>query len=200
MLKNRAERDTVRVLTECCGNEKSYNPFYSLLASRMCEYQPQCKFSFQLAFWDIFKQFDDLKARKVANLAKLLYHLVAKHQSLRLHVLKVIDMAPAEISENALIFLTVFFSTIFESFDDPAEVHQLVSNGLHSGRTKADTDEIFASDGGDDADSEGLRESLSIFFLQTLKSSPKNKKKSKFRANFKAAVKACESDGLDSMV
>jgi hypothetical protein len=44
--------------------------------------------------------------------------------------------------------------------------------------------------------SDALRESLSVFFLQTLKSSPKNKKHSKFRANFKAAVKACETDTL----
>ena len=56
MLKNRAERDTVRVLMECCGNEKSYNKYYSHLAARICEFQPQAKFSFQLAFWDAFKR------------------------------------------------------------------------------------------------------------------------------------------------
>jgi hypothetical protein len=43
---------------------------------------------------------------------------------------------------------------------------------------------------------EALREGLSVFFLQTLKSSPKNKKGSKFRKNFKAAVKACATDGM----
>jgi nucleolar MIF4G domain-containing protein 1 len=61
MLKNRTERDTVRVLTECCGNEKTFNPFYAHLASRICDYQQQCKFTFQLSFWDTFKQFDSLK-------------------------------------------------------------------------------------------------------------------------------------------
>jgi nucleolar MIF4G domain-containing protein 1 len=189
MLKNRTERDTVRVLIECCGNEKSFNPFYSHLAARICGYQPQCKFTFQLSFWDTFKQFDQLKLRKAANLAKLLFHLVAVHRSLRMSLLKVVDMSPDTIPESASIFLTIFFSSIFDHFDDPVDVVPL----FPTSRPDATMGSVFESteDSGD-----ALRESLSVFFLQTLKSSPKNKKNSKFRANLKAAVKACETDTL----
>jgi nucleolar MIF4G domain-containing protein 1 len=189
MLKNRTERDTVRVLTECCGNEKSFNPFYSHLAARICDYQPQCKFTFQLSFWDTFKQFDELKLRKAANLAKLLFHLVAVHRSLRMSVLKVIDMSPDTMPETASIFLTIFFSSIFDHFDDPADVVPL----FPTSRPDSAVGSIVEST---EDSSDALRESLSVFFLQTLKSSPKNKKHSKFRANFKAAVKACETDTL----
>jgi nucleolar MIF4G domain-containing protein 1 len=199
MLKNRTERDTVRVLMECCGNERSYNPFYSHLAARICDYQKQCIFTFQLAFWDTFKQFGDVKLRKAANLAKLLYHLVAVHHSLRLTVLKVIDMSPTTIEEPAMVFLTVFFSTMFESFEHPSDMQQIFDYGISlqkKGDTKADTYEDCEHLG----DQEGLKESLSVFFLQTLKSSPKNTKKSKFRANFKAALRICEKNELDSMV
>jgi nucleolar MIF4G domain-containing protein 1 len=190
MLKNRTERDTVRVLTECCGNEKSFNPFYSHLAARICDYQPQCKFTFQLSFWDTFKQFDELKLRKAANLAKLLFHLVAVHRSLRMSVLKAIDMSPDTMPETASIFLTIFFSSIFDQFDDPADVVPL----FPACRPDAAMGSVVESTTEDSGDA--LRESLSVFFLQTLKSSPKNKKNSKFRANFKAAVKACETDTL----
>jgi nucleolar MIF4G domain-containing protein 1 len=186
MLKNRGERDCVRVLMECCGNENNFNPFYSHLASRICEYQPQCKFTFQLAFWDVFKQWDTVAQRKAANLAKLLYNLVAVHHSLKLGILKTLDIT--ELDDTALIFLITFFSTMFESMADPSQVFELFERGIP--KLKPD---------GTGGDEEGLRQSLSAFFLQTLKSSPKNKKKSKFRLNMKAAIKACETNELDTM-
>ena len=199
MLKNKTERDTARVLLECCGNEKSYNPFYSHLAARICDYQPQCKFTFQLAFWDIFKQFEDLNLRKAANLAKLLHHLVAVHNSLRISILKVIDMSPNAMEEAAMIFLTIFFSTMFESFDDSSDIQAIIVRG--TSRRNPDDASVNDSEGGERLGySDGLKESLSVFFLKTLKSSPKNKKKTKFRANLKAAIKACETNELDSMV
>jgi nucleolar MIF4G domain-containing protein 1 len=201
MLKNRMERETVRVLMEGCGNEKAFNKFYALLASRICEYQPQCKFSLQLAFWDVFKQFESVKMRKVANLAKLLFHLVAVHGILKLGMLKVLDMAtPNDMHENSLIFLTIFFSRILEHFDDTAQVHRLFEVGIPRGRGGEAVGKA-PSDGLDDMDhfdeGEGLRESISAFFIHTLKSSPKNQKGSRFRSNLKAAIKACEPDMLD---
>ena len=193
MLKNHTERDTVRVLAECCGNEKTFNPFYAHLASRICDYQPKCKFTFQLSFWDTFKQFNKMKPRKAANLAKLLFHLVAVHRSLRLNVLKVIDMSPDTMPETASIFLTIFFSSIFESSESPMDVVMLFPQSRPD-VAMGSTSLMENTDDGSDA----LREGLSVFFLQTLKSSPRNKKGSKFRANFKAAVKACETDSIES--
>ena len=189
-LQNRTERDTIRVLMECCGHEKSFNKFYGHLASRICEFQPQCKFSFQLAFWDAYKQFDTMDARKAANLAKLLFHLVAVDQALKpLTAIKTIDMAEDEIEETALIFLTIFLSSIFDYFDDPLQVNAMFTS--HHVK-KGETD-------GEEEEEEGNEASLLVFLLETLKASPKNKKGSKFRKNFKAAVKALDTDGLENM-
>jgi nucleolar MIF4G domain-containing protein 1 len=189
MLKNRSERDTIRVLMECCGNEKSYNKFYGHLASRLCEYQPQCQFSFQLAFWDIFKQFDSMGVRKAANLAKLLFHLVAVDHSLKLmSVVKVIDMSDDEIEENALIFLTVFFSSILEHFEDPSPLKALFMSPPQKNIDPSKDDE-----------DEGNQASVLVFFLETLKKSPKNQKGSRFRKNFKATVKVLDTDGMEDM-
>merc|ERR1712238_37787 len=52
-----SERDVVRVIVHCCGSEKVYNPYYSHLATRVCELRSGCRFTFQLTFWDAFKQF-----------------------------------------------------------------------------------------------------------------------------------------------
>lgn len=197
MLKNRSERDTVRVLMECCGNEKAYNKFYSHLAARICEYQPQCKFTFQLAFWDSFKQFDEIQARKAANLAKLLFHLVAVHNCLKLSIIKDIDMAaPEDLSETAMIFLTIFLSSLLEHFDDPGDAFRLFDSGV--GRKKgsastANNNDAVEDDMGHMDDGEALQANLTVFLVQILKASPKYKKGSKFRANLKAAIKACDT-------
>ena len=199
MLKGKAERDVIRVLIECCSQEKSYNPYYAHLASRICEYQPSCNFTLRLTYWDAFKQFDSMKPRKAANLAKLLAHLVCNGRGLNLNVLKVIDIDNDGMSEKAIIFLMVLFTTLFEAFDDPLQVTGLFEAAFASSKKKrkrsmGDEDDI------PDDDSDGLKESLSLFLLQYLKKSPKNVKKSKFRTNFKAAVKACETDELDMMM
>jgi len=192
MLKNRSERDTVRVLMEICGKEKAYNKFYSHLAQRICEYQMQCKFTFQLAFWDAFKQFDEMKPRKAANLAKLLFHLVVTANCLKLNVLKAIDMAaPEDLSETATIFLTIFLSSILEHYDDPGDVFRMFDGGISNRKSKPadDNDAIGNMDEG-----EALQASLTVFMVQVLKASPKYKKGSKYRTNLKAAIKACNTE------
>jgi len=191
MLQNKSERDAIRVLMECCGHEKSYNKFYGHLAARICEYQPQSKFSLQLAYWDTFKQFDSMGARKVANLAKLLFHLVITHQTLKiLPVIKTIDIPDEDTDENTLIFLTILFSSILDHFEDPAEAKALFARHISQ---RSDDDE---TEGDQD---EGIRAGLLVFFMETLKSSPKNTKGSRFRKNFKAIVKELDTDGFEGM-
>lgn len=198
MLKNRTERDTVRVLIECCGNEKAYNKFYSHLASRLCEFQQECRFSFQLAFWDIFKQFDEMKARKAANVAKLLFHLVAVDRVIKLNVLKAVDISsPEELPETAMIFLTIFLSSVLEHFEEPSDCYSFFQHGISD---KKSDQSKFSTNGEDELshvnEGEALRASLTVFNLQVLKKSPKYKKGSRFRANLKAAIKACDTDNF----
>lgn len=189
MLQNRSERDACRVLLECCGNEKAYNKFYGHLAERMCEYQPQCKFSFQLAFWDLFKQFETIDARKAANLAKFLYHLVLTHNMLRLMaVLKALDINEEDMEESAIIFLTILLSAVLDHFGDAAPVKELFANRIAENEDPSKQEQ-----------EEGIRASLLVFMMETLKASPKNKKGSQFRKNLKAAIKALDSDGLEDM-
>jgi nucleolar MIF4G domain-containing protein 1 len=198
MIKNRSERDTVRVLIECCCNEKAFNPYYAHLAARICDYQPQCKFTFQLAFWDAFKQLHDYKPRKVANLAKLLFHLVAIHQCLKINVIKVIDTGtPEQLSESALIFVTIFLSSILEHFDNPQDTYRLFQKGTRykNGPSKS----IDQEEDNDSSMYEGdnsIQASVTIFLVQVLKASPKYQKGSKFRTNLKAAIKACDTDNF----
>jgi nucleolar MIF4G domain-containing protein 1 len=108
------EREMIRVLVECCGNEKTYNPFYEMLAVQLCDSKSK-KFTFQKTYWDlVFKPLDSLKARKAANLAKLAVHLV-RERKMSISVLKVVDVT--DLPESGVLFLAIFFGTLFQSCD-----------------------------------------------------------------------------------
>lgn len=125
-LRGPQEQDIVRVLIECCGLGKEYNPYFSHLANRLCAYRRQFKFTFQLAFWDIFKQLEvcahsggrrtqspcqngAITPRKAMNLSKLLAHMV-RGFSLSLSILKIVNFV--QIPDDALLFFRIFFETV----------------------------------------------------------------------------------------
>jgi nucleolar MIF4G domain-containing protein 1 len=201
LLKGKSEREVVRVLVHCSGQEKVYNPYYAHLANRICDYQNKSKFTFQLCLWDAFKQFEDMKARKAANLAKLMAHLLM-NLKLNLNVLKTIDISLDDMPESTIIFLTILFSNIFEAYDDPISVVEIFQRGeptkeqlLKQANEAMENDDAFTGSG-----RQALKDSISIFLMHYLEKSPKNVKKSNFRKNLKAAIKACEEDNLEYMM
>lgn len=61
-LKNKQAAEIPRVLIHCLvqdSNTNGYNPYYALLARRLCEYQHHLAKSFQFLFWDIVKKLED---------------------------------------------------------------------------------------------------------------------------------------------
>lgn len=94
-LKRAQEAEVPRVLVQCVGGEAIYNPYYALIARKMCS-ERRMKMAFNFALWDALKRMgetalddddepdasDDegggeLTARKVVNLAKFFGNLVA---------------------------------------------------------------------------------------------------------------------------
>ncbi|KAF5852552.1 hypothetical protein GGP41_007989 [Bipolaris sorokiniana] len=53
-LKKSQEAEIPRVIVHCAGAEKTYNPYYTVLARKICSDHKTRK-SFQFALWDIFK-------------------------------------------------------------------------------------------------------------------------------------------------
>jgi nucleolar MIF4G domain-containing protein 1 len=201
LLKGKSEREVVRVLVHCCSQEKVYNPYYAYLAVRICEHQSKCKFTFQFTLWDTFKEFKGMKARKAANIAKLVAHLIKEHK-LNLNALKTIDIAPDSMPEAAIIFLTILFSNIFEAYEEPMPVMEIFQRGeptkaqlMKQATESNENDDAFVGSG-----RQALKESISIFLMHYLENSPKNTKNSTFRKNLKVAIKICQEDNLDLMM
>lgn len=167
-----------------------------------------------LTFWDIFKQLQTYSKRKVANLAKLLAHLVGGNtKCLTIGVLKRIDFSPTSMTEMSLIFLSLFMTSLFESCTE--ETIEMIfssdttpSDDSGARKTKGkgkrlnnDSDYDIDDDDGDENDSacasrdktkkedlSDLRENLSVFLLQYMKASPKNVEGSQFHSNLMIAI------------
>lgn len=122
-LKEKQEREIVRVLLHCCGQEKKFNKYYLVLADKLCEMDQRYKFTFQLAYWDVFKQIETLKPRRLYNQSQMLAGLVTSG-SLSLSCLKVLDFT--QLEEKAVLFLRVVLEKILklESEMEMAKVFQ----------------------------------------------------------------------------
>lgn len=103
-LKRSQELEIPRVLIHCASAEESYNPFYSLIARRVCS-DRKIRMAFQFSLWNLFKRMgedredekeglddeddeDELQLRSLVNLAKFFGVLVAE-DGLGIGVLKV---------------------------------------------------------------------------------------------------------------
>lgn len=129
-LKRKQEPEIPRVLVHCCGSEASYNPYYTLIARKLCG-QRALKMTFTFCLWDIFRRmgeddggragagdaFDDddgeedegLKMRKTVNWARMYGSLIAEG-ALGLDVLKTLNMA--YLQSRTKIFLELLFISV----------------------------------------------------------------------------------------
>ncbi len=112
--KGKQDREVVRVLVECCGQESTYNGFYSELATLLCTHNRQFRTTVQFSYWDTFKALgnEHVSHRRAINLARMLAHLVCSFQ-IPLSVLKPLDMT--QLSEPSILFLATFFMSLFST-------------------------------------------------------------------------------------
>ncbi|ETV98404.1 hypothetical protein, variant [Aphanomyces invadans] len=127
-LKDKQEREIIRVILHCCGSEAKYNPFYALLASKFALSDTRYKFTLQLAFWDVFKQMAEWKPRQVFNMGCLLASLL-ESDAMSLTCLKVLDFT--DLSPAAILFLKVVFEKLLSADDEAAVIGVFERMALH---------------------------------------------------------------------
>lgn len=54
-LKGKQEREIVRVLLDCCVQQRIYNPYFSLVARKLCTRHGNHRLTLQYSVWDRFK-------------------------------------------------------------------------------------------------------------------------------------------------
>ncbi|XP_040170886.1 nucleolar MIF4G domain-containing protein 1 homolog [Anopheles arabiensis] len=85
-------RILVSVIIHCALAEKDYNPYYSVLAQKFCDYDRRYQLAIQYALWDRLKEIHSLQQQQVRNLARFITHLIGEG-GLALSCLKVVDLA-----------------------------------------------------------------------------------------------------------
>ncbi|CAG8578533.1 11348_t:CDS:10 [Ambispora leptoticha] len=132
-LKEVQEREIPRVLIHCCGNEKTHNPYYDLLAERLCAHDHSFKITFQYCLWDFLRECgedevggmellkktintdndfesgigDKVPVRKIVSLAKLYAWLLACGQ-LSIVVLKTLSFT--KLKSQTRLFLRLLIT------------------------------------------------------------------------------------------
>ncbi|XP_076286950.1 nucleolar MIF4G domain-containing protein 1 homolog [Lasioglossum baleicum] len=89
-LKEQQAEEIIHVLMHCCLQEKKFNPYYAVLAQKLCEYNRKYQLTIQYALWDKLKTLNTHGTKQLSNLARFLTHLILE-KSLALSVLKVIQ-------------------------------------------------------------------------------------------------------------
>ncbi|KAF7883863.1 hypothetical protein EAF00_011175 [Botryotinia globosa] len=125
-LKKVQELEIPKVLIQCSGAEKMYNPYYTLIAKRLCG-DRKLKMAFQFSLWDLFKKMgetnddDDedfeedteLDTRHIVNLAKMFGTLIAEG-GLGLNVLKNLNLSYLQAKTKTfceVLFITIILQT-----------------------------------------------------------------------------------------
>jgi nucleolar MIF4G domain-containing protein 1 len=122
-LKRAQEQEIPKVLLRCAGAEQSYNPYYTLVAKKLCS-EKNMKKAFQFAIWDFFKTMgekrddedsgdDDnepvVELREIVSLAKMFADLIVDG-ALTIGILKVLNLAL--LKEQATTFLEVMLIAV----------------------------------------------------------------------------------------
>ncbi|OBT52446.1 hypothetical protein VE04_06716 [Pseudogymnoascus sp. 24MN13] len=123
-LKKSQELEIPKVLIHCSGAEASYNPFYTLIAKKLCG-DRKLKMAFQFSLWDLFKKMgegdneddvpdeddeDALSTRQIVNLAKLFGALIVDG-GLTISILKNLNLT--YLQPKTQTFVEVLFISMF---------------------------------------------------------------------------------------
>ncbi|TKY62880.1 Nucleolar MIF4G domain-containing protein 1 [Spatholobus suberectus] len=113
-LPGKQDRDIVRVLVECCLQEKVFNKYYTVLASKLCEHDKNHKFTLQFCLWDQFKELESMPLMRSMHLAKFVAEMVASF-TLSLAVLKMVDLNDVTLlTPRRIMHFRILFEAIFE--------------------------------------------------------------------------------------
>lgn len=116
-LPGKQDREIMRVLIECCLQEKAFNKYYTILASKLCGHDKNHKFTLQYCLWDHFKELESMELGRSMNLARFVAEMLVSF-SLSLAVLKSVDLSdPKQLTPKRIMHFRMLFEFIFEKPD-----------------------------------------------------------------------------------
>lgn len=114
-LNAKQSREIARVIMHCCGQEKTYNPYYGLVANALVVSDKEFSRTFMYCLWDTFKEVTTdssspaLDVRRLSNLAKFFAFLIAQN-ALNFCALKAAAFEKLDTVPSLQLFLTLLIS------------------------------------------------------------------------------------------
>ncbi|KAL8109590.1 uncharacterized protein LOC141671887 [Apium graveolens] len=112
-LHGKQDREIMRIIVDCCLQEKVFNKYYCVLASKLCSHDKNHKFTLQYCLWDHFKEMESMELIRSMHLSKFIGEMLASF-SISLAVLKVVDfhdihqLTPKRIMHFRMLFEAIF--------------------------------------------------------------------------------------------
>ncbi|KAI9461662.1 hypothetical protein BJY52DRAFT_1357376 [Lactarius psammicola] len=154
------QREVIRVLVSCCGNENSYNPYYAFVGQHLCRTSHSYKITLQFCLWDFLRgigeasvggaevvknlkgsedglEVNDISSTKMNNVANAYAWWVAKG-CVTLSVFKPVDFTV--LKPRTRDFLSHFFRQLFANSQTSVPTLQ---SDVPPTRNKASLEEIF---------------------------------------------------------
>lgn len=146
-LKKAQQKEIPRILMHCASVEPAWNPYYGLLASKLCESHSHRK-SLQFMLWDLIKELDksqdddsepeefplnedlddEQQLKRALNLGRLFGFLFSE-ESLPLHLLKNVNFLTA--TGDLTVFLELTFVTFFDRVAKKSKHGKSMDDSLH---------------------------------------------------------------------
>ncbi|XP_041982193.1 nucleolar MIF4G domain-containing protein 1 isoform X2 [Aricia agestis] len=112
-LRAQQQREIAHVLLACCLRERTHNPYYAVLAARLCAHRPH-QLAFQFSVWDKIKDLENIPTQGRANLAQFLTHLFME-KCLPLSILKIIQFS--DLNKTTVKFMRQILLAIIMNAD-----------------------------------------------------------------------------------
>lgn len=113
-LHGKRDREIMRVLVECCLQEKVFNKYYTVLASKLCEHDKNHKFTLQFCLWDHFKELESMQLIRSMHLAKFVAEMVSSF-TLSLAVLKSVELGNIKVlTPKGIMHFRMLFEALLE--------------------------------------------------------------------------------------
>ncbi|CAA7394752.1 unnamed protein product [Spirodela intermedia] len=106
-LSGKQDREIMRVLVECCLQEKVFNRYYAVLATKFCAHDKNHKFTLQYCLWDHYKELEGMELGRSLNLARFTAEMLTSF-ALPLAALKAVDLGGAMAARKVMHFRMMF--------------------------------------------------------------------------------------------
>ncbi|OCH94379.1 hypothetical protein OBBRIDRAFT_789292 [Obba rivulosa] len=158
------QREIIRVVLHCCGNEKAYNPFYTFVGQQLCRTSHSHKITLQFCLWDflrdlgetnvggaeIIKNLGDadmsgfnlknISSTRMRNIARAFGWWIAK-DCCTLAILKPVDFTLLKLQSQT--FVKELLTQIFVNSQLSSPSLSTDSNDLPQSRNRGPLEDIF---------------------------------------------------------